>query len=199
MSPTLPEPGPRNAAPLRVFFALWPDACARDALSALARDTAAQGGGRAPSAANLHLTLAFLGDVAAPRIAALHAIGPAVASAVPRFTLTLDRVGAFGDAGIAWAGTSAAPGELERLVQLLSSALAKEGFPIERRPFHPHVTLARRCRSPAGGGPAEPIAWSVERIALNASERSPSGPRYRELGAWPLESKAADVRARVDG
>jgi 2'-5' RNA ligase len=106
--------------------------------------------------------------------------------------LTLDRVGAFGDGGIAWAGTSAAPRELERLVQLLSSALAKEGFPAERRAFHPHVTLARHCRHPTGTRTIASIAWSVERITLHASERAPTGPRYRELGAWPLGSHEAD-------
>ena len=192
MSPTLPEPGPRDGAPLRIFFALWPDAGARDALWALARDTAAQTRGRAPPAGNLHLTLAFLGDVATARIAALHVLGSTVASAVPPFTLTLDRVGAFGDGGIAWAGTSAAPRELERLVQSLNGALAKEGFPTERRAFHPHVTLARHCRRPAGTGTAAPVAWRVERITLNASELSPRGPRYRELGAWPLGLRTTD-------
>ena len=191
MSPTLPEPGPRNAPPLRVFFALWPNAGARDALWALARDTAAQTGGRAPSAGNVHLTLAFLGDVAAARIAALDAIGLAVAAAVPPFTLTLDRVGAFGDGRIAWAGASAPPRDLERLVQSLTGALAQEGFPTERRAFHPHVTLARHCRRPAGSATIASIAWRVEQITLNASELSPRGPRYRELGAWPLGSGAA--------
>jgi 2'-5' RNA ligase len=192
MSPMLPEPGPCAASPLRVFFALWPEASARDALSALARDTAAQARGRAPPAGNLHLTLAFLGDVAAARIAALAALGPAVAAAVPPFTLTLDRVGAFGDGRIAWAGTSAPPRDLERLAQSLTGALAQEGFPSERRAFHPHVTLARHCRRPAGTGTLAPIAWRVERITLNASELSPRGPRYRELGAWPLGSHEAD-------
>jgi 2'-5' RNA ligase len=192
MSPTLPEPGPRDASPLRVFFALWPDAGARDALSALASDSAAQARGRAPSAGNLHLTLAFLGDVVAERIGVLHAIGPAVAEAAPPFTLTLDRVGAFGDGAIAWAGASAPPRELERLVQLLIGALAKDGFPTERRAFHPHVTLARHCRRPAGAGAIAAIAWRVEQITLNASELSPRGPRYRELGAWPLGSPTAD-------
>ena len=188
MSPTLPEPGPLHGAPLRIFFALWPDAGARHALSALARDTAAQARGRAPSAGNLHLTLAFLGDVAATRIAALQAIGPAVASAVAPFTVTLDRVGAFGNGAIAWVAASAPPRELERLVQLLTGALAKDGFPTERRAFHPHVTLARHCRPTAGAGAIAAIAWRVERITLNASERAPGGPRYRELGAWPLGS-----------
>jgi RNA 2',3'-cyclic 3'-phosphodiesterase len=190
MSPTLPEPGPRDASPLRVFFALWPEAGARDALRALARDTAAQTGGRAPSAENVHLTLAFLGDVAATRLAALHAIGPVVAAAVPPFTLTLDRVGAFGDGRIAWAGASAPPRDLERLAHSLNGALAKEGFPTERRAFHPHVTLARHCRRPAATGTLAPIAWRVERITLYASELSPRGPRYRELGAWRLGSPA---------
>jgi 2'-5' RNA ligase len=189
MTPTLPESGPRIGAALRIFFALWPDAGTRDALSALASDIAARARGRTPAAGNLHLTLAFLGDVAVTRLTVLRAIGAAVASAVPPFALTFDRVGAFGDAGIAWAGTSAPPRELERLTQLLNGALAKEGFPIERRPFHPHVTLARRCRSPAGAGSVAPIAWNVERIVLNASERSPHGLRYRELDAWPLGSQ----------
>jgi 2'-5' RNA ligase len=192
MSSLLPEPGPRAAPPLRVFFALWPDAGARDALSALARDTAAQTGGYAPPTGNLHLTLAFLGDIAATRIAALQAIGPAVASAVAPFTVTLDRVGAFGNGEIAWVDASAPPGELERLVQLLTGALAKDGFPTERRAFHPHVTLARRCRHPTGTGTILSIAWRVERITLNASERAPSGPRYRELGAWPLGTHEVD-------
>jgi RNA 2',3'-cyclic 3'-phosphodiesterase len=192
MSPTLPEPGPHRGAPLRIFFALWPGAGVRDALSALARDTAAQARGRAPSAERLHLTLAFLGDVAAERIAAVQAIGPAVASAVGPFAVTLDRVGAFGHGAIAWVGASAPPRELERLVRLLTDALAKDGFPTERRAFHPHVTLARRCRHPTGTGTIGPIAWRVERITLNASERAPSGPRYRELGAWPLGSHGAD-------
>jgi len=192
MSPTLPEPGPRDAPPLRVFFALWPDAGARVALAALARDTAVQARGRAPPVGNLHLTLAFLGDVAAARIAALDAIGLAVAAAAPLFTLTLDRVGAFGDGRIAWAGTSAPPRDLERLVQSLTGALAKDGFPTERRAFHPHVTLARHCRRPAGSAAIAPIAWRIEQITLNASELSPRGPRYRELGAWPLGSATAD-------
>jgi 2'-5' RNA ligase len=139
----------------------------------------------------VHLTLAFLGDVAAARIATLDAIGLAVAAAVPPFTLTLDRLGAFGDGGIAWAGASAPPRDLERLAQSLTGALAKEGFPTERRAFHPHVTLARHCRRPAATGNLAPIAWRVERITLNASELSPRGPRYRELGAWPLGSAAA--------
>jgi 2'-5' RNA ligase len=184
--------GPRDAdATVRVFFALWPDSFARDALAALARDTGVQAQGRAPAAANLHLTLAFLGDVAATRIDALQAIGLAAASAVPSFTLTLDRTGGFRDAGIAWAGASAPPSELLQLARILGQALAADGFAIERRAFHPHVTLARRCRKRSSVGEPAPIAWEIARLTLNASEGSSRGPRYRELGSWRLGPPAS--------
>ena len=65
-APTLRKP--RTA---RVFFALWPDADARVALAALAREIAARTKGRAPPAANLHMTLAFIGEVPPERIGAL--------------------------------------------------------------------------------------------------------------------------------
>ena len=46
-------------------------------------------GGRAPPSSNLHITVAFVGDVAPARVAGLCAIGAAVASNVPAFDLTL--------------------------------------------------------------------------------------------------------------
>jgi len=190
----MPGPAPHGAdAPLRAFFALWPDAGAGAALAALARDVAAQSQGRAAAAANLHLTLVFLGDVATARIAALRAIGAAAASAVPPFALALDRTGTFRGAEIAWAGTSEPPAGLLQLVQRLGDALAAGGFALEQRAFHPHVTLARRCRRPAGGSIALPIAWTVARLTLNASDLLPAGPRYRELAGWPL-SPGRDLR-----
>jgi 2'-5' RNA ligase len=179
-----------SAAPLRTFFALWPDPAARDALAALARDTAVRLQGRAPAAGNLHVTLAFVGDVAAPRLPVLRAVGLAAASGARAFTLTLDRIGAFRGTGIAWAGASTAPAELERLVASLASALADAGFPTERRAFRPHVTLARHCLVSVSAALEAPVAWSVARVALNASETLPGGPRYRELAAWPFGLQA---------
>ena len=177
---------------LRVFFALWPDVGARDALAVLARDVAARRQGRAAVAGNLHMTLAFLGDVGTARITALHAIGAAAASAVSPFTLTLDQVGAFRGAGITWAGTSAPPTGLLQLVQRLGDALAAEGFAIERRAFHPHLTLARRCRRPGSRSITTQIAWIVARMTLHASELSSAEPRYLELAGWPLGMRAVD-------
>jgi 2'-5' RNA ligase len=152
--------------------------------------------GRPPPAENLHLTLAFLGQVNADRRAALAVIGSAAAAAAPPFVLTLDRVGAFRGAGIAWAGTDRSPPELLRLVAALNDGLAAAGLPVERRPFHPHVTLARRgARAPEGIAPA-PLSWRVDRLVLMASDTLPARPRYREVDAWPLSGSAAAIPER---
>ena len=176
----------RPAGTIRVFYALWPDAAARDALVALASQTAVRTGGRAPRASNLHLTVAFVGDVATSRVAELLEIGAAVARKVPAFGIALDRTGIFRGTGIAWAGPSRVPAPILQLARLLADALAADGFAVERRDFSPHVTLVRRSLRPANASIATPISWTSTRIALCASESAAGGPRYRDLDGWPL-------------
>ena len=120
------------------------------------------------------------------RVAALRAAGLAAPAGIPAFDLSLDRVGAFRGAGIAWAGASSVPAELARLVSQLNDALTAEGFQTDPRPFQAHVTLARRCRRQPRANQATPIAWAVATLVLNASDLRSGGPRYRELAAWPL-------------
>ena len=180
----------------RLFFALWPDATACATLDLLARDCAVRTGGRAPAATNLHLTLAFLGNVPTSRLTTLRDIGPIAAATVPPFTLALDRIGAFHKQGIAWVGPSSPDVALERLVHTLSDELDVAGFELERRAFHPHVTLVRRGRTrllaaTRSGVPLKvPIVWTVARLTLAASEQAPGGSRYRALDAWALGADA---------
>jgi RNA 2',3'-cyclic 3'-phosphodiesterase len=184
-----------SATTLRVFFALWPDSAARDALAALARDVAARIEGRSPPIANMHVTVAFVGEIAPARVVDLCAIGAAVAAMVPPFRLTLDRPGTFRGSGIAWAGPSSVPTALVKLARNLDEALSAAGFRTERRAFHPHVTLARRCRKSPGDALPAPIAWTVTTVALNQSEPGSGASRYLELSSWPLALPAADEPA----
>jgi len=176
-----------------VFFAIWPDRAAGERLAALARDTAARTQGRAPRADSVHATLAFIGETSFERIAALCAIGAAVAPRTPPFVLTLDRVGTFRGSGIAWAGASTPPAELMALARDLADALTADGFAVERRPFTPHVTLARRCKAPNLATVGAPIAWPVTRLVLNASLAAADGRQYPEVAAWPLGPPRAAI------
>jgi 2'-5' RNA ligase len=177
--------------PLRVFFALWPDETVRRVVAAMAKAVATTGRGRAPPPQNMHLTLAFVGEVAAERLPALQAIGAQAAAAGSPFTLRFDRLGSFRDAGIAWLGTGAAEPALQALVDGLAAGLAADGFPVERRPFRAHVTLARRCARPPVAVDVPAVVWPVEAFTLTASELAPGGSQYRTLAEWPLAGTAS--------
>jgi 2'-5' RNA ligase len=174
------------AARLRVFYAIWPDASARRLLASAATRTAQEACGRSTKVDNLHVTLAFVGEVAAERLDALHAIGAGVAAAGQAFALALDRCGSFRRQGIAWVGPSVVPEALARLVADLGDRLAQAGFRTERGTFAPHVTLARRCTQPVAAAAAAPICWRVDAVTLTASTLTPHGPDYRPLARWPL-------------
>ena len=132
------------------------------------------------------MTLAFLGNVPQERIAELAGIGAKAAEAAAPFLLTLDALGVFRDAGVAWAGPQTTPAGLRRIFDALRAALHDAALPTERRGFNPHVTLARRCHRGMAATAMAPLDWRVDSVALMASETLPEGARYRELASWPL-------------
>ena len=176
--------GAMAAAALRVFFAVWPDPSLRTSLAALAADVAREARGRPTARENIHLTLAFLGEQPASRMAALCALAARVDGA--RFALTLDEIGCFRKAGIAWLGASTPQLELIALQKRLTSELRARGFPVDERPYAPHLTLARRVELGIRRSLTIPIVWRVSSFALMASETMASGPSYRSLAEWPL-------------
>jgi len=111
-----------------------------------------------------------------------------IAIALPRdaFVLTLDCVGTFRRAEIAWIAPSQVPAPLLELQAHLAAALAKDDFRIEERPFHAHVTLARRCTRNIAMARAIPVEWRVGRVALLASIADNGGVCYRELTGLAL-------------
>lgn len=170
---------------LRVFFALAPDAATQEALGIVAREIAARGSGRAIVDANLHLTLAFIGDADSERVETLRTI----LATLPRkaFTLALDCIGAFRHSDLAWIAPSEVPSELTTLQCALASALVDAGFALETRPFHAHVTLARRCAKKVTKARTERLVWRVEHVALLASIAGNGGVTYRELAGIRLD------------
>lgn len=167
----------------RLFFALWPDAPAREALATVAARVAARLEGRPVPAANLHLTLAFLGEVDAARVDALEQAAGGIAAHA--FTVSLDRLGGFRRAGVAWAGCRQCPESLARLQADLDARIREAGFAPDPRPFAPHLTLARRVRGTAGVADMEPVRWLANAFALVESARDRGG--YRTLAEWPLQ------------
>ncbi len=97
-------------------------------------------------AANLHVTLAFLGEVDDLTLGRYCARLDDVASLHRQLRLRTDRAGAFpprGRARVLWLGIGEDP-ELTSLQTGIADAI---GLAIDEQPFRPHVTMAR-CRRP---------------------------------------------------
>lgn len=134
---------------MRLFVAInLPDALRRAVWEASALLRAGPYPVRWVDPSSIHVTLKFLGDVAEtrePEIA--DAVQSAVRGAKP-FSLSLDGFGAFPTPRrprVVWVGCEAAP-PLELLQDRVERAFAALGFPVEGRPFHPHLTLGRARR-----------------------------------------------------
>jgi len=94
----------------------------------------------------IHLTLKFLGDTPMDKVEQVKAALARAAAQISAFTITVGGVGCFPDVRrprVVWVGVHEPSGCLERLWRAIESQVAPLGFPTERRPFSPHLTLGR--------------------------------------------------------
>ena len=170
-----------TASPRRLFLGLWPSAAEHHRLVEIASTFA---GKHAVKPDNLHLTLVFLGATTAERWVCYERVLSDMN--VPALTLSLDCLGYWPKPRILWLGTSKPPLALTALVLDLNRRLEGCGFTPERRPFSPHITLARKFPGPAPRDPIrEPIAWRVDHVVLAESLRQEDGTHYRVVRRWP--------------
>ncbi len=170
---------------------MWPDPGTRDALAATAGVLRRTCGGRSPPAHNLHLTLAFLGNVSAARLPELEVLAAAVH--MEPFVLDLDRIGWWRQHRLIWAGAATCPPGLEALAAMLAGSLRAGGFAVERRRFMPHVTLLRDAiRAPVQAA-CSPLTWRPTQFVLACSQPAARGVRYRMMNAWPLKGVSAGL------
>jgi 2'-5' RNA ligase len=170
-----------------LFFALWPDDRLRREISQATRAAVRAAGGRRVPAANFHITLVFLGNVAASRVPELKTLAATV-RAEP-FELVLGRVGFFPGPRALWLGLAEPCEALVSLQQALGEALRSAAWPLERRPFRPHLTLARKARDVTAGQSIEPLRWRVEGFALIHSITDARGAVYQQLERWSLSNQ----------
>lgn len=173
------------SASKRLFFGLdLPDEIKQQIVEWRARHFPAEAG-LPVAAANLHLPLAYLGDVSDEKAQAL--IRSAERIHQPAFTLTLDNAGHWLRSGAVWLGPGRAPRGLLQLADLLRSQAARSGCHQHPQPFHPHVMLLRQAVQPVKLPPLE-FSWSlsVKRFVLFESHFARGRSQNREIRSWPL-------------
>ena len=187
-----------NGATARLFFALWPDEALRSRLAETARAFKDTARGNWVKPANLHLTLAFLGDIEAERWPELSRI--AADTQAPEFTLRLDRFEFWPRNGIVCLAPSRVPRALGELAAGLANRLGEAGLLRETRPYRAHLTLARqgRCAHRALSL-AEPVTWSIRTFCLVESRLGKEGPSYLPWATWPLHALASGASSEDTG
>ncbi|WP_422737968.1 RNA 2',3'-cyclic phosphodiesterase [Micromonospora sp. WMMD729] len=193
---------------MRLFVAVCPPVEAVNHLGAqIARlrvGAAAAAGARVRlvDPADLHLTLAFLGDVETVRLVDVEsALGLAAEhfrdgrSAAPR--LSLGGGGLFGQGRrtVLWVDVRGDVEALHELARLVRERLDEAGLPCDEKPFRPHLTVARAGdRLDLADAEADRVTlgdyagpeWPATDLLLMRSQLGAGRPRYERLAAWPL-------------
>jgi 2'-5' RNA ligase len=154
-------------------------------------------------AANIHLTLKFLGDVSLANLDLLKKMLQAEVANYRSFEISVGSAGAFPTLHrprVIWVGVEAPP-ELGVVQAGVEGMAARLGYPPEERPFSPHLTLGRVSRSTA---PQDHRAISamlerekvgflgalcVRSVELYQSDLRPSGAVYTNIFSVPLSGE----------
>ncbi len=149
----------------------------------------------------IHLTLKFLGAVPATLVPVLIERLQAELTGQPTLNLAVGKLGVFPGAKaprVIWLATVGEPAALSECQRRVEAATVPLGFPGEKRPFQPHLTLGRvrETATPAeraaiGGLPASWPAktsppFQVASASLMQSHLGPGGARYSRLAEIPF-------------
>lgn len=194
---------------MRLFTAvpLGPEAH-RSLAGAVEQAAGSPGGPRWTGPELWHLTLVFLGEVDTATLPRLRRelagvadpAGGAPCGPAP-FTLRLAGAGTFPEHGrpqVLWAGVSGEVDRLALLARAVRRAARRSRVEVERKPYHPHLTLGRwRPRDGASRAVADALAdyagpaFPVDRFILYRSHlptEPATGPRHEPLESWPLRT-----------
>lgn len=162
---------------MRVFFAIWPNDSLRERLVEIQQPIR---GGRKLVAANLHLTLHYIGEVT--EVDCL--LEKAGRISFRSVAFTLDQYGVFRQARVLWAGPEVWPEELSGLAADCRQVAADCGFSPKGDRFRPHVTLARKIRSLPALPEFKMLSWRYSHFVLVESVSTPQGVVYKRLGQF---------------
>ena len=145
---------------------------------------------------NLHVTLKFIGELPAEKLAAIRTALASIRSA-QAVTIDFRGLGFFPNEKhprVFWAGMEASP-NLKTLASDIERATEKLGIPREQRPFSPHLTLARfepprlskKLRAPIKENATREFgSLAAKEFHLIESQLKPSGAEYTTLESFPF-------------
>lgn len=149
--------------------------------------------GNFTSPSNLHLTVAFLGEVSMSRIQDIMKVMNQTVALRESFDIEVGGLGKFINRGelLYWCGIRDNEA-LTKLQHTLIRSLKENKFSVDDKPFRPHITLGRRCIMNSNFVEEEfakrisPIFMKVTTVSLMKSEHKQGKLIYTSLGEVSL-------------
>jgi 2'-5' RNA ligase len=153
---------------------------------------------RYPKLRSIHLTLKFLGDLESEKVQEVSRVLDTAVQSMEPFELNIHGMGVFPNLRrprIIWVGVEAVPA-LQELQRHVEENLLRLSFESERRPYRPHLTIARlkdtrnlaALKTFLEEEAAGPMAgtFGVREVHLMQSVLRPQGAEYHQLSNHPL-------------
>jgi 2'-5' RNA ligase len=174
--------------PLRLFFALWPDAGTRERMAKAADALRLTDRGRPVPPQNYHLTLAFIGEVTKSQAAVLQQIGRGQRAS--GCAITIDAYEYWPEPQVVVAVAREPPTALVKLWMRLREDLVLHQAALNLKHLQPslraHVTLARKVVQAPVLQAMSPFDWSARSFSLVRSDTSGTRSVYTVVDTWPL-------------
>ena len=171
---------------VRVFFALWPDYTIQKQLAYFAKTLVPTCGERPVKTQHIHLTLAFLGNLAINRLPELQSAACNVTAQA--FSLSIQKTYYWKHNRIIYAYAESFPTELFSLVDTLRNTISTAGFTVDQRTYKPHITtFIRNVKRHTEIDFTQPIQWHARQWCLIQSKQTSKGVDYIPLNCWLLK------------
>jgi 2'-5' RNA ligase len=148
---------------------------------------------------NIHLTVVFLGNIRPEQRRGVEQTVEKVCKAFGPFDMALSGTGVFANRRhprVLWVGLVGDVDRMGRFREYLQEGLAPIGIRQEKRPYRPHLTLARFRKGSRPGAPLDQLLeayegfqtppWPLDELILFRSDLQPRGAVYTRLASWPL-------------
>jgi 2'-5' RNA ligase len=168
-------------------------------LRSTANQRAAPGSLRWSAPESWHITLQFLGSTTPQQYECVTERLRALRQ--PPVSIELGAIGTFDRVGVLFVDVRVSP-QLASLQQTVTRATSPCGFTSETRPYHPHITLARR-KGKSGGRELCDLKLKIDRqpnvssftassFALYESMPTPQGSRYEIRERFSLDGRHSE-------
>jgi 2'-5' RNA ligase len=173
---------------MRVFLGLAPPVETQQAIQAW-RDKTFTTLERPVLDTNLHVTLAFLGQISSEQQHQLQRLINHL-PAQSAFNVDLDTLGYWAKPKALWLGCQTPQSSHIQLAENLIRIASRLAIPSTHQTYRPHLTLARKCARPL----SMPIirsalTWRALQFHLFESVSGQQGVKYHIRHSWPLHSQ----------